>query len=141
MQNTAEQLTGDPVLNQVRFNARLFAVWLKHPDAPVPWTPKHLWMYKRPPDVPPDKSIDLRTLAQPHCLVVRFWGVPRPLGLSVIYAVLLVFAITGQSSVEAIHSVIRTDNGSSLSEAPSISVASTTSSYLPGRPTSPPTIK
>ena len=94
-QNTAEQLTGDPVLNQVRFNARLFAVWLKHPDAPVPWTPKHLWMYKRPPNVPPDKSIDLRTLAQPHCLVVRFWGVPRPLVLSMVYAVLLVFAMTG----------------------------------------------
>lgn len=94
-QNSAEELVGDPALNQVRFNALLFGVWLKHPAAPVPWTPTHLWMYKRPPDLPPDKSIDLRDYAHPSSLLVRFWGVPRPRILSIICALLLAGAILG----------------------------------------------
>ncbi|MGA2588347.1 MAG: hypothetical protein ABSH32_00390 [Bryobacteraceae bacterium] len=94
-QNSAEQLVGDPVWNQVQFNARLFEVWLKHPPGRVPWTPTHLWMYKRPPDLPPDKSIDLREFAQPQAMLVRFWGVPRPRLVSIVCALLLACAILG----------------------------------------------
>jgi hypothetical protein len=94
-QNTAEQLNGDPVLNQVRFNARLFAVWLKHSPAQVSWTPRHLWIYSRPPELPPDKNVDLNRFSQPQAFIVRHWGVPRPAPLSVVFAVLIGFAVIG----------------------------------------------
>ncbi len=94
-QNSAQQLMSDPVLNEVRFNARLFGVWLSHPAAPVLWPPPRLWMYARPAGLPPRKTVDLRELARPQALLIRLWGIRRTGRLTVVYDLLLAAAAVG----------------------------------------------
>jgi hypothetical protein len=76
-QNTVEWLVGDPVWNHVRFNAKLFQVWLGGGRKPVPWTATHTWMYSAPSDAQAWKSIDLREFCEPQSLMLRLWHAPK----------------------------------------------------------------
>ena len=77
-QNTLEWITGDSVWNEVYFDAKLFRVWLLEPgNAPVVWTPSHIWVWAPPADPQPWRSINLRDYCQPQSFMVRFWHVPK----------------------------------------------------------------
>ena len=77
-QNTMEWITGDSVWNPVEFNAKLFRVWLSDGgNAPVLWTPKHLWVWSAAPDTPPWKTINLRDYCQPQSFMLRFWHIGK----------------------------------------------------------------
>ena len=75
-QHTLESAQSDPVWNQVRFNARLFGVWIERvggAGGPRLWTPAHHWWLR---DAPPGwswKPVDLAPLARPQPLVLRLW--------------------------------------------------------------------
>jgi hypothetical protein len=94
-QNSEEELVGDPRWNHVWFNARLFTIWWRHPAGPVPWTPEHQWMYERPKDVPPAKTIDLREWSQPQPMLVRTWGIPLSGTQRQIWVLLLLSGVAG----------------------------------------------
>jgi hypothetical protein len=75
-QNTIEAFQGDPVWNHIRFNARLFRVWLGLSSSTV-WSPAHTW-WVRPPEAPaPWPLIDLRDVAIPQPQVMRNWKLSR----------------------------------------------------------------
>ena len=77
-QNTMEWITGDSAWNAVEFNAKLLQVWLSDPgNAPVLWTPKHVWVWSAPPGATPWKTINLRDYCQPQSFMIRFWHVPK----------------------------------------------------------------
>jgi len=96
-QNTMEWINGDNDWNHILFNARLFRVWLSDPgNAPVLWTPKHIWIWTPPPDAMPWKSINLRDYCQPQSFMLRFWHVPKSgtvLRIFATYVFLLVLGI------------------------------------------------
>jgi hypothetical protein len=75
-QNTMEWLDGDGVWNEIRFDARLFSVWLKGGTEPVPWTPVHVWVWTAPPDAQPWKTVNLRDYAAPQSFLLYFWKTP-----------------------------------------------------------------
>lgn len=73
-----EALQGNPVWNHVRFNSRLFAVWLalcagNAPD-PVLFAQGHPWGIREPIRAPERRPLDLRTFAVPQPLVLRALG-------------------------------------------------------------------
>lgn len=73
-----EALQGNPVWNHVRFNSRLFAVWLalcagNAPD-PVLFAQGHPWDFREPVRVAERKPVDLRTYAVPQPLVLKALG-------------------------------------------------------------------
>lgn len=76
-QNTLEWITGDYDWNHVQFNARLFRIWLSGATAPVPWTPKHIWVWSAPPNAQVWQTLDLRDFSQPQSFMVRFWRVSK----------------------------------------------------------------
>ena len=71
-QNTMEWLIGDPVWNEVTFNAREFRLWLND-CPPTPWTPTHIWVWEAPPGSPPWKAINLQDYCQPQSYMLRKW--------------------------------------------------------------------
>ena len=75
-QNTMEWLVGDTVWNEVEFDARLFRVWLKDGNEPVLWTPSHIWVWMKPPETQPWKTINLRDLADPQSFLLSHWKKP-----------------------------------------------------------------
>jgi hypothetical protein len=72
-QNTMEWLTSDTVWNEVTFNARLFQVWLRSGGKPVPWTPEHIWVWTKPPDVPAWRTINLQDYCKPQSFLLANW--------------------------------------------------------------------
>jgi len=108
-QNTMEWITGDSVWNAVQFNGRLFRVWISNTgNAPVLWTPKHVWVWTPPPDAMSWKSINLRDYCQPQSFMVRFWHLPKNgvvLGIFITYVSSLVLGVVLLSWV-----VLRTVN-------------------------------
>ena len=75
-QNTLEWITGDRVWSGVTFNARTFGVWLEGGTTPVPWTPKHVWVWTPPPGERPPTTIDLRDYSTPQSFLARTWRSP-----------------------------------------------------------------
>ena len=75
-QNTLEAYQGDIHLNHLRFNARLFELWL-NPKADGTWTSERQWFFDRPKDAPPPKTLDLRAFAIPQPFLVRNWREPK----------------------------------------------------------------
>jgi hypothetical protein len=71
-QNTMEWLVGDPVWNEIHFNAGEFRLWLKG-CPPTRWTPAHNWVRESPAGPPPWKAIELRDYCQPQALLLREW--------------------------------------------------------------------
>ena len=94
-ENNEEEMVGDPRWNQVWFNARLLTIWFEQKPGPVMWMPGHTWMYERPPDQPPDKTIDLKAWSSPQPLLLRGWGTPRPGVVGLMWVLLLVSGICG----------------------------------------------
>jgi hypothetical protein len=96
-QNTMEWITGDSVWNPVEFNAKLFRVWLSGGgNAPVLWTPNHVWVWSAAPDTPPWKTINLRDYCQPQSFMLRFWHVAKSgvvLRVFVIYVCSLILGV------------------------------------------------
>jgi hypothetical protein len=76
-QNTIEWITGDTDWNHITFNARLFRIWRAGGTGPVPWTPRHTWVWRPPPEAQDWKTIDLREFCQPQSVMVRFWNAPK----------------------------------------------------------------
>ncbi|HLH39996.1 MAG TPA: hypothetical protein VKX39_12670 [Bryobacteraceae bacterium] len=76
-QDTLEAYQGDPVWNHIRFNEKLFEIWLKYGNsgaaAPQPWPTAHHWFYAVPPDAPPWKTVDAAPFAHPQSLMIRAW--------------------------------------------------------------------
>ena len=64
-QATLEALWGDPVWNAVSMNLRLTRLWLAPPGTSTVWTPQHKWWFERPPNLPPDPSVDLGPALEP----------------------------------------------------------------------------
>ncbi len=95
-QNTLEWITGDPVWNPVRFNARLFHVWLFDRGAtPVLWTTNHTWVWAPPPDAMTWKSINLLDYCQPQSFMVRFWHIPTHDAARAIFATYVSSLVAG----------------------------------------------
>lgn len=77
-QSTVENFQYGPDWNHIRFNARLFDVWLGRPvlglSAERLWTPEQIWLFRMaPPDAPAWKTVDLGPLAQPQPALIRYW--------------------------------------------------------------------
>lgn len=69
-----EALQTDPVWNHIRFNERLFRVWLASDEAGPRrtwWVAKHKWFFKPPADAEPWKGVDLSKEAVPQSVLVR----------------------------------------------------------------------
>jgi hypothetical protein len=75
-QNTLEWFAGDSVWSEVRFDARLFKIWLMGGTDPVPWTPSHYWAWTVPPDAQPLKTLNLREYADPQSFLLYYWSIP-----------------------------------------------------------------
>ena len=75
-QNTLEWYAGDSVWNEIRFDARLFTIWLKGGTDPVMWSPTHYWAWTTPADAPPWKSVNLRDYADPQSFLLYYWRIP-----------------------------------------------------------------
>ena len=62
----------------MQFDAKLFRAWISNSsNAPVLWTPKHVWVWTPPPDAMKWKSINLRDYCQPQSFLVRLWHLPK----------------------------------------------------------------
>ena len=77
-QSTVENFNYGPDWNHIRFNARLFDVWLERPvlglSAERLWTPEQIWLFRMPPpDAPAWKTVDLGPLAHPQPAIIRYW--------------------------------------------------------------------
>ncbi|MCI0524365.1 MAG: hypothetical protein L0Y75_03795 [Acidobacteria bacterium] len=86
LHSTLEEIQHDPTLNHLRFNLALLKVWgrerLGQPDRPEPWPPSRHWWFSRPPDAPPEKTVELCDYADPQPLLANEWKesspIPRP---------------------------------------------------------------
>ena len=95
-ENTMEAITADPLWNEVPLAARLFGVWWKGGDQPVPWTPTPLWAWTRPPWVPAEKSIDdLRKYAEPQSVMLRYWQLPADRTLRILVRFYIMTMVVG----------------------------------------------
>ena len=77
-QSTVENFQYEPDWNHIRFNARLFDVWLGRPalglSAERLWTPEEIWLFRKaPPDAPAWKTVDLVPLAHPQPALLSQW--------------------------------------------------------------------
>jgi len=76
-QNTLESLQFDPRLNHIEFNARLLKLWaterLGGTNEPEYWPTPYNWWFLKPPDAPPEKTVDLREHASPLPLIAKGW--------------------------------------------------------------------
>jgi hypothetical protein len=94
-QNTMEWQSGDNVWNEVRFNARLFRVWLKGGTDPVLWTPSHVWTWAPPKDAQPWKSVNLRDYADPQSFLLYYFNAPLDGSNLVIFRICWLASILG----------------------------------------------
>lgn len=75
-QNTMEWLAGDSTWNEVEFDARVFRVWWKGSNEPVPWTPTHVWAWSPPPGAMAWKTLNLRDYSDPQSFLLYYWKMP-----------------------------------------------------------------
>ncbi|MGD1148088.1 MAG: hypothetical protein ABR961_09075 [Thermoanaerobaculaceae bacterium] len=97
-QHTLEGAQSDPVWNHVRFNARVFGVWLARlggTDGARVWTPAHRWWLRDAPQGWSWKPVDLAPLARPQPLVLRLWQEGTTIPLRALWLALLVTAVLG----------------------------------------------
>jgi hypothetical protein len=93
-QNTMQWLTGDPVWNEIAFNARAFSVW-RSGCPPTPWTPVHIWVWAPPPGAEPWKTIDLQAYCKPQSVLLQWWSKPAEGPAPAIFRLYLVSLILG----------------------------------------------
>jgi hypothetical protein len=67
---------GDTVWNEVHFDVRLFMVWLKGGNDPVPRIPLHYWAWTAPEGAQPWKTVNLREYADPQSFLLYHWRFP-----------------------------------------------------------------
>jgi hypothetical protein len=94
-QNTLEWYSGDPVWNEVHFDAMLFRVWLQGGSDPVYWAPEHRWAWTAPKDAPPVKTVDLRPFADPQSYLLYYWNRPGKEREAVIFPICAVSMVIG----------------------------------------------
>ncbi|MCG3159933.1 MAG: hypothetical protein JMDDDDMK_00959 [Acidobacteria bacterium] len=79
-QPALESLQHDPRMNHIEFNARLLKVWVRKKfggvDNPELWPSHYNWWFQKPPDVPKEKTFDLRILASPLPVMAHLWDGP-----------------------------------------------------------------
>lgn len=75
-QATMEWVNGDPVWNEVAFDARLLRAWMTDGDDPIMWTPSHVWVWSEPPGFQSWIAVNLRDYDTPQSFLVRFWNIP-----------------------------------------------------------------
>lgn len=79
--STLQALQGDETWNHVRFNARLFDVWVRDPRGrakdPEYWRPGRLWDFGEHPRELVWTNVDLRRFAKPQAFVFQDWASPR----------------------------------------------------------------
>jgi hypothetical protein len=73
--SSLESLQFDPNWNHIRFNRELLRTWRRGGGEASPWPPPPHWWWERPADIPPERTIDLRTMASPQ---PRLLGSLRP---------------------------------------------------------------
>jgi hypothetical protein len=82
-QSTLEALQYDLRWNHVRFDLKLMQIWtrarLSQNSEPQPWPPPLHWWFERPPDAPPEKTVDLRESAIPQPILAQGWNEAKPL--------------------------------------------------------------
>lgn len=76
-QNTMEWFYGDPVWNEIVFDSRILRVWVDGGNQPVPWTPRHQWVWAPPPGTPDWITVNLQDYKTPQSFMVQFWNVPK----------------------------------------------------------------
>jgi len=94
-QNTLEWFAGDPVWNEINYDARLFSVWIKGGTDPVYWTPMHHWQWERPADAPPLKTVNLRDYADPQSFLLYYWSRPKDDLMLLIFRICLAALFVG----------------------------------------------
>jgi len=107
-QSVLEWLAGDSVWNEVLFDARLFEVWARGGDDPVPWTPAHVWAWTAPPDAKPWKTVNLRDYADPQSFLLYYWNMQLSGSDRVIFRICWIAAVLGPLSLLWV--VARTSN-------------------------------
>jgi hypothetical protein len=82
-QSTLEALQYDLRWNHVRFNLKLLQIWahgrVSSNIEPQPWPPALHWWFERPPDTPPEKTVDLREMASPQPMLAQGWNEQKPI--------------------------------------------------------------
>jgi hypothetical protein len=98
-QDTLEAYQGDVVWNHIRFNARLFGIWIKNRNSVAPgpsmWIPEHHWFYAVPPGAAPWKPVDLAPFAHPQSIPLREWILPPGVPHSVPWYFCILFLPSG----------------------------------------------
>lgn len=98
-QSTLEALQYDPNFNHIRFNLKLFELWLQGNHAPEGaaefWPPARRWWFEPPPDAPALKTVNLREVATPQPSLVRGWGIHRPMPYQIVWHVYLTCLLLG----------------------------------------------
>jgi hypothetical protein len=98
-QDTLEAYQGDVVWNHIRFNARLFNIWIRNRNSVAPgpsmWIPEHHWFYAVPAGATPWKPIDLAPFAHPQSISMREWTLPPGMPHSVRWYFCMLFLPSG----------------------------------------------
>jgi len=92
---TMEWVNGDPVWNEVAFDARLLRAWMTDGDDPILWTPSHVWVWSAPSDFRSWIAVDLRDYATPQSFLVRFWNTPTSGKALAIFCILFFCLVAG----------------------------------------------
>jgi hypothetical protein len=92
--NTMEWINGDPLWNEITFNARTFRVWRKGCPSTM-WMPHHVWVWEAPKGAAPWKSIDLQYFCTPQTMLFREWGNPLEGDPRTLFRICLVSAVLG----------------------------------------------
>jgi hypothetical protein len=73
--STLTALQYDPAWNHIRFNYKLLQIDVASrfgkAGQPVMWPPPQRWWFERPPDAPPERSVDLRRWAVPQAVLLE----------------------------------------------------------------------
>jgi hypothetical protein len=98
-QDTLEAYQGDVVWNHIRFNARLFGIWMKNRNSVAPgpsmWIPAHHWFYTVPAAATPWKPVDLAPYAHPQSISMREWALPSDVPHSALWYFCILFLPAG----------------------------------------------
>lgn len=105
-QATLETLQHDPRWNHLRFNWRLMKIWaVGNSPQPELWPPPPRWWFVRPDDAPPEKTVDLRELANPQPMLAQRWRTTMqasPKSFSLVRILTAVFLAAGLMGLAAV---------------------------------------
>jgi hypothetical protein len=93
-QNTLQWMIGDPLWNEIAFDARAFSVWYNG-GKPTPWSTAHIWVWDAPPGAQPWKTIDLKVYCNPQSILLQFWSLPKQGTVLTIFRIFLASLIMG----------------------------------------------